>query len=285
MAPRAAPGWHVSCPPPRPKLAPSCWPSPSRAPLEAQPATVHGRGALVPALSPLVSRTLSEDTGKAGVPEGPGWAGCRRTPPADPHGLGPGQRPPLHHPPSNPQGRVIKEHADNVQQAGEQLQREVEQPDPQACGGGVVRAPAPLESRGDSHCRQLPCPPGPWDPLGWAAPGTEGLLCVAGGCYCPALQMGVQTAPRATHSSDGRMGVSGAQGRVRPWGYRHHPVCQEESEVAKLLLGKQVEGTYRGRVGLHRGEQGNLQGAGRRAPSPAPCPAGGRVPTVSRAQC
>lgn len=39
------------------------------------------------------------------------------------------------HPPSNPQRWVIQQHADDIQQAGEQLQGEVEQPDPQACSG------------------------------------------------------------------------------------------------------------------------------------------------------
>lgn len=53
---------------------------------------------------------------------------------------------PAGHPPSDPQGWVVQQDPDNVEQAGQQLQGEVEQPDPQACGWGqvgeaAVRAP------------------------------------------------------------------------------------------------------------------------------------------------
>lgn len=87
--------------------------------------------------------------GEGRPPQGPGHRAPGTDPCADPIGLcngrGPTGRPspgPAGHPPSDPQGRVVQQDADNVEQAGQQLQGEVEQPDPQACGGGtVVRAP------------------------------------------------------------------------------------------------------------------------------------------------
>ena len=81
--------------------------------------------------------------GKEGLtPQGPGHRAPGTDPCADPMGLcngrGPTRRPspgPAGHPPSDPQGRVVQQDADDVEQAGQQLQGEVEQPDPQACGG------------------------------------------------------------------------------------------------------------------------------------------------------
>ena len=67
---------------------------------------------------------------------------------------------PTGHPPSNPQGWVVQQDADNVQQAGQQLQGEVEQPDPQACrwgwvGEAVVRAPGAAGTLHLGRCTRL----------------------------------------------------------------------------------------------------------------------------------
>lgn len=80
--------------------------------------------------------------GEGRTPQGPGHRAPGTEPCADPVGLcngrGPTSRPspgPAGHPPSDPQGRVVQQDTDNVEQAGQQLQGEAEQPDPQACGG------------------------------------------------------------------------------------------------------------------------------------------------------
>lgn len=62
------------------------------------------------------------------------------------------------HPPSDALVWVVKQDTDDIQQAGEQLEGEVEQPDPQACGEGDIRVGAarsrPTRSAGVSQ--QLP---------------------------------------------------------------------------------------------------------------------------------
>lgn len=50
---------------------------------------------------------------------------------------------PTGHPPSDALVWVVQQDADDVQQAGEELEGEVEQPDPQACGEGDIRVGAP----------------------------------------------------------------------------------------------------------------------------------------------
>lgn len=57
---------------------------------------------------------------------------------------GPSLQPQPHgHPPSDAQGRVIKQDSDDVEETREQLQGEVEQPDPQACGASEWGASGP----------------------------------------------------------------------------------------------------------------------------------------------
>lgn len=47
---------------------------------------------------------------------------------------------PTGHPPSDALVWVVQQDTEDIQQAGEELEGEVEQPDPQACGEGDIRA-------------------------------------------------------------------------------------------------------------------------------------------------
>lgn len=84
---------------------------------------------------------------------------------------------PAGHPPSDPQGWVVQQDADNVEQAGQQLQGEVEQPDPQACGWGqmgeaAVRAPGAAGTLHLGRCTWLSRPTlTRWLCVGGALPG------------------------------------------------------------------------------------------------------------------
>ena len=46
------------------------------------------------------------------------------------------------HPPSDALVWVVEQNTDNIQQAGEKLEGEIEEPDPQACWEGNIRAGA-----------------------------------------------------------------------------------------------------------------------------------------------
>lgn len=101
--------------------------------------------------------------GKEGPPRP--WA---QTSPGLCNGSGaPAEARPAGHPPSDPQGRVVQQDTDNVQQAGEQLQGEVEQPDPQACEGEGSGLPGHLGSHAASLHTQDP-------------PRGQRVLCVVG---------------------------------------------------------------------------------------------------------
>lgn len=106
----------------------------------------HPKGALATACS----------RGTPRVPQRP--SRCRsstRSPTAGPAGRT--------HPPSDALGRVLQQHAENVQQTREQLQGEVEEPDPQACREGT--APTGCPRRGS-----------PWPAPRGTAPLTGSLV-------------------------------------------------------------------------------------------------------------